>query len=102
MGTPEQKIEDYLVRRVKQIGGWAVKFTSSNNWGLPDRICFFPNGTLALVELKAPGRNPSTRQWRIINRLKAYGFLVTVIDSRPRVDAFIEYMERIIKARDGI
>lgn len=54
-------------------------------------MCVFPHGVLIFVECKAPGRKPSDRQVQEINRLKALGQLAVVVDSRPKVDALIQW-----------
>lgn len=87
----ENVIEDYLCRHVRAVGGKPIKFTSSNNRSLPDRICFFPNSILVLVECKAPGKKPTIKQWKKINELRALGFTVVVIDSRPKAKALVEW-----------
>ena len=63
-------------------------------------MCVFPHGVLVFVECKAPGRKPTTRQVQEINRLKALGQLAIVIDSRPKVDALIEWA--IKKGEDNV
>ena len=46
-------MEKRLVAAVEQAGGLAWRFTSPGRRGVPDRICLFPNGRLAFVEVKA-------------------------------------------------
>ena len=87
----EKVIEEYLCRHVRKVGGLPIKLTSSNNRSLPDRLCFFPNGVVALAELKAPGRKPTIKQWRKINQLRDLGATVVVIDSRPKAKAFVDW-----------
>lgn len=88
-------IEEYLRKRVKKMGGIAIKLTSSNLRAIPDRLCLFPGdpGHLAFVELKAPGRKPKKAQALFIAMLRRMGFVAVVIDSRPRVDAFLKWVE---------
>jgi hypothetical protein len=87
----ESTIENYLVRKVKSLGGRAIKFTSSSLRGLPDRIIILP-GFIGFVELKAPGRKPSKKQEKMIKWIRSRGHTVVVIDSRPRVDAFLKWV----------
>ena len=58
----EKQIEAYLVRRVKELGGVAYKFTSPAHRGVSDRIVCMPDGTTWFVELKAPGGRLSPLQ----------------------------------------
>lgn len=93
MPIRERVIEEYLRKRVKSVGGIAIKLTSSNLRAIPDRLCLFPGGHIAFIELKAPGRKPSPAQKLFISMLKRMGFVALVIDSRPRVDALMKWVE---------
>lgn len=86
----ERDIEAYLRERVKAVGGWAPKWTSPGNSGVPDRIVFFPGGCIVFVELKAPGEKPRPLQLAQHKRIKSYQQDVRVIDSREQVDALIQ------------
>lgn len=55
----ESSIERILARKVKKMGGMAVKFVSPGLDGVPDRIVLLPDRKIAFVELKAPGRAES-------------------------------------------
>lgn len=95
----ERDIEAYLVRRVREAGGLAYKFTSPNRRHVPDRIVLMPlrsigcadiDKSVVFVELKAPGKKPTAGQVREHKRLRGLGFRVDVIDSRDGVDAFVD------------
>ena len=58
----EKQIEAYLVRRVRELGGVAYKFTSPAHRGVADRIVCLPDGSTWFVELKAPGGRLSPLQ----------------------------------------
>ena len=58
----EKQIEAYLVRRVKELGGVAYKFTSPAHRGVSDRIVCMPDGSTWFVELKASGGRLSELQ----------------------------------------
>ena len=58
----EKQIEAYLVRRVRELGGVAYKFTSPAHRGVADRIVCMPDGSTWFVELKAPGGRLSPLQ----------------------------------------
>lgn len=86
----EATIEVYLRDRVKAQGGIAYKLVSPGNVGVPDRLIVFPGGTVYFRELKAPGKKPTPLQMRQLEKLKALGFDVGVIDSKEGVDAFMK------------
>ncbi|MFU1797481.1 VRR-NUC domain-containing protein [Paenibacillus azoreducens] len=86
----EREIEAYLRDRVKAAGGWAPKWTSPGNNGVPDRIVFRPDGRIIFVELKAPGGKPTQLQLAQHKRLRELGQDVRVIDSREQVDAMLK------------
>lgn len=88
----EKDIERYLVRRVKELGGVAYKFTSPGHAGVPDRLVCLPPGRAWFVELKAPGQAPRPLQEAEIGRLRGLGFPVFVIDCREGVDALLRRM----------
>lgn len=89
MAGQEAVIEKYLVREVRKIGGIAEKFVSPNKRGVPDRLCTFPFGLVAFVELKAEGKLPTPLQVEDHKRRRAMGFEVKVLDSKEKVDEFI-------------
>ena len=48
----EKEVEAYLVRRVKERGGVAYKFTSPAHRGVADRLIVLPGGQVWFVEVK--------------------------------------------------
>lgn len=88
----EKTIEAYLRTKVQTAGGIAYKFVSPGNAGVPDRLVMFPGGKIAFVELKAPGRVPTTLQFKQQRRISDFGFNVFVIDTKAKVDEFIKGM----------
>lgn len=82
----EKTIEAHLVKRVKERGGIAYKFTSPQRRSVPDRLVLLPGGIFEFVELKAPGKKPTPMQEREHARLRALGFTVKVIDSKEQVE----------------
>lgn len=49
----ESKVEMILVRGIRKLGGWAYKWVSPGNDGVPDRIVILPGQRPIFVELKA-------------------------------------------------
>lgn len=85
----ERTVEAYLVKKVKEAGGIAYKFTSPQRRSVPDRICLFPGGRIVFVEVKAPGKKPTSLQAREHVRLDDYGHTVAVIESKEGVDGLL-------------
>lgn len=86
----ENIIEAYLRDRIKAVGGKAYKFVSPGNSGVPDRLVLLPGGRSIFVELKAPGKEPTAKQLLQHNKLIILGFTVLIIDSKEKVDKFID------------
>ena len=90
-GLKEIDIENYLVKRVKSVGGVAYKFKSPAHTSVPDRLCVFPNGNICFVECKAPGKKPTLAQHEEMLRLLKLNQTVYVIDSKFAVDRMVSY-----------
>ena len=54
----ESTVERHLREEAKKRKGMALKFVSPGMNGVPDRIVLMPDGKMAFVELKAPGKKP--------------------------------------------
>ena len=89
----EKEIEKYLRDKIKNLGGIAYKFISPGNNGVPDRLICLPTGKAIFMELKAPGKEPKPHQNLQINRLRNLGFDVRIIDSKQKVDEFINEIQ---------
>ena len=85
----ERDVERALVAQVRKTGGMCLKFVSPGWSGAPDRICLFPGGKMAFVELKAPGKRARPLQVKRHSQLKALGFEVNVIDGKEGIDRLI-------------
>ena len=84
----EAKLEDYFIRRVKDLGGEQRKVKWIARAGAPDRLVWWPKAP-ALIELKAPGKPAEPHQAREHERLRT-AFDVYVIDNREDLDALID------------
>ena len=95
----ESKIEAYLVKRVKELGGEVRKVQWVGRRGAPDRVVMFPAteqrfiggmwGTTLWVELKATGVKAEAYQLREHARMLNMGQNVVVIDSLEGVDRLL-------------
>ena len=77
----ERTLERKLTQSVANMGGLALKFVSPGMAGVPDRLLLFPEGKIAFVEMKAPGKHPTGLQRLRHEQLRNLGFRVYVIDS---------------------
>lgn len=102
----ERDIENYLVKRVKQLGGEVRKVKWIGRRHAPDRLVMLPYQTMTFtskknpasaitmttgkstiwVELKKPGAKPRIGQVREHERMRKLGQRVVVIDSIEGVD----------------
>ena len=88
----EKTIEMQLVKTVKQMGGRAVKFISPGLDGVPDRLVLLPNGKIAFIEVKAPGKKPRALQLARHEMLRRLGFKVYVLDSTIKIQEILDEM----------
>ncbi|WJY27461.1 VRR-NUC domain-containing protein [Sporosarcina trichiuri] len=77
----EKELERKFVEMVKAEGGLALKFTSPNMAGVPDRIVLLPDGVFFFAELKRPGQKLRPLQLKRKEQLEQLGFRVAVVDS---------------------
>ena len=86
----EKQIENKLATEAKKLGGIALKFVSPSFDGMPDRLVLIPDGHIAFVELKAPGKKPRPLQLSRHRRLRSLGFRVYVIDSVEQIGGMLD------------
>lgn len=89
----EKEIEKKLSLEAKKRGGLAVKFVSPGFDGMPDRILFMPNGRVAFIEVKAPGKRPRPLQMARHKLLRRLGFLVFVLDDENQIGGILDAIE---------
>jgi len=101
----ESQIEQYLVKRVNELGGEVRKVKWIGRRGAPDRLVMLPERWLKApdkyvgiernyrkppvafwVELKAPGEKAKPHQVREHERMRRMGQHVVVVDSIEGVD----------------
>lgn len=101
----ERDIEEYLVQRVKAMGGEVRKVKWIGRIGAPDRLLMLPHKTVECaqygtvsrgeaattiwVELKAPGAKARPSQLREHDRMRSMGQNVLVVDSLEGVEALL-------------
>lgn len=89
----EKIIEQKLTLMVKKQGGIAVKFVSPSFAGMPDRLVLLPDGLIAFVELKAPGKRPRPLQEARHRLLRSLGFNVYVIDKPELIGGMLDELQ---------
>lgn len=89
----EKTIERKLTVAVKKAGGIAVKFVSPSFDGMSDRLVLLPDGLIAFVELKAPGKRPRPLQEARHRLLRSLGFKVYVIDKPEQIGGMLDELQ---------
>ena len=89
----EKNIEHKLTVAVKKAGGTAVKFVSPSFAGMPDRLVLLPDGLIAFVELKTPGKRPRPLQEARHRLLRSLGFRVYVIDQPGQIGGMLDELQ---------
>jgi hypothetical protein len=78
------------VRRVKEIGGIAYKFTSPAHRGVADRLVVLPGGVVWFVEVKKVGGRMSTLQELFKRDMQKLGQNYMTLWDMDDVDTFIK------------
>ena len=86
----ERQIEQKLSLMVKRRGGICPKFVSPGFDGVPDRIVLLPEGRIAFVEVKAPGKKPRALQTSRHTLLRRLGFRVYVLDNEEQIGGILD------------
>lgn len=86
----EKQIEAYFVRRVREIGGVAYKFTSPAHRGVADRVVCLPGGVVWFVELKAAGGRLSPLQQVFQSDMARLGQRYACLWSKEHVDGWVK------------
>ncbi len=89
----EKEIEKKLTLEAKKRGGLAVKFVSPGFDGMPDRIVLMPEGKMAFVEVKAPGKRPRPLQMARHKLLRDLGFSVFVLDGESQIGGIFDAVQ---------
>lgn len=77
----EKTLERRLAREIDKRGGMCLKWHSGTYTGMPDRVILMMSGRTYFAELKSTGKTISPRQRHVIERLRAIGHKVHIIDS---------------------
>ena len=90
----EKQVEARIVKRAKEHGGTAYKFTSPGRRSVPDRLMAMPCWDLKLpfIEAKAEGQDLTDAQKREKAKIEARGGIVFKVDSYESCDALFEML----------
>ena len=91
MSDSESSVEKHLNKRVEQLGGATRKYVSPGRAGVADRICFFPNGGLFFVEVKAEGGMETSAQCRERIRMQELGQSAIIVHGKNGVNQWIDH-----------
>lgn len=83
----ESRVEHYLVSKITRIGGLCLKFCSTGQAGVPDRVVIY-DGRVVFVELKRPGEEPRALQKAVAKKLRKAGGYVYCLSTLEQVDRF--------------
>lgn len=89
----EKEIERKLTCEAKKRGGLAAKFVSPGFDGMPDRILLIPDGKMAFVEVKAPGKSPRPLQMARHKLLRELGFMVFILDDASQIGGIFDAVQ---------
>jgi hypothetical protein len=95
----ERDVQRRLCRVGESKGLLMWKLAAISRRGVPDLIVLGPEGSVAFVEVKAPGKRPGPLQQHILNVLNTLGFFTRVVDSHDGATAFVAEFLAIIKER---
>lgn len=90
----ESAIENYLLRRCRELGVMSVKQTGMN--GMPDRLLMY-GGRCWFLELKRPGKKPTDLQRAVAGKLRRRGICSMYADTKESVDAVLS---ALVEGRD--
>jgi len=89
----ESQIEEWLNKKIKEIGGLSFKWVSPGNPGVPDRIYVFPNNQVYFVELKTEsGRLSNIQKWQR-QRLKDLGVNYRLVKGMQEAKEFVKELK---------
>ena len=98
MASDEKKVDKTLCGYARSLLVKAIKLTSANDRGQPDRMFLF-NGRALFIEMKGLGKKPTTLQLRYLEQLRELGFVAEWVDN---VEDGKKLIDRLVKDRSEL
>ena len=91
----ENALQAYLMRRVREMGGFAVKITSPSRRGIPDVLIIWRKYVL-FVEVKMHLKSkPTAIQNLTIREMRDAGGHVTLVSGKDQADDYLSWLQRL-------
>jgi len=92
---PEAKIVNKIIKKVNELPMCKVEKNHGSQWGKPKLdLTGSVNGLMFQLEVKAPGKKPTPRQWGVIKEWQAVGVHAGWTDSVEDGLRFVEILRR--------
>ena len=86
----ESQLEEKLCKKIKELGGMALKFISPGRAGVPDRIILMPCRKIYFVEMKSLRGEINPIQEYVVEKFKNLGFEVKILNSDEKIKNFLQ------------
>ena len=89
----ERQLQNYIINRIRVLGGLCHKMESRSSRGWPDLICIY-NGRCAFVEVKTPAGTGklSALQKRCLEKLLIHKMDAFLVDTQELADELIDWL----------
>ena len=91
----ERDVEGAVTRYAVSKGWLSRKFSSPQHSAVPDRINLF-HGFVLFIEYKAPGKKPTTLQYKEHDKIRAAGGCVAVVDNIEQGKQLIDFHTTLV------
>jgi hypothetical protein len=89
--TPEVALREYAKKAIERAGGIVLPWVAPGNTGVPDRLVFWPDNVVHLVEFKAKRGRLRPRQKIVRDQLDRVAWEIQfLLNSQATVDQYVE------------
>ena len=92
----ERQLEQYLIKKAREMSCLCYKWHSRTTRGVPDRIFILPNGIVYFIELKVKGGQLIRYQLLIKAELMEHNANYVCLTGKDEVDEFLEKMSCLL------
>jgi len=96
-----EKIESHLKKKCTEKGWACQKFSGPKKKGIPDYVITAPGGTALYVEVKNPGKKPTSLQ-RNDSLSASHGIHAFVATSKENIDVLLNTFQAAIDAETAM